>query len=615
MQRPLSSSRRLVLLLALISTALSLVGVVPLASAVTSSSPNWFQVGSAAADPAPRHDASMVYDAATGTTLLFGGNDGGYLADTWTWNGAAWTKLSPATSPSPRGGAAITYDATTHSVVLFGGTGPGGYLADTWTWDGTTWTPWGVTGPSARSDASMTYDATTDNIVLFGGQGSGGPLGDTWLWNATSWTSPTISSGAPSPRFASSFADDATTDNIVLFGGQGSGGPLGDTWTWDGAAWSKQSAASPPARYGAPMVFDAAAGVVVLFGGSDGTIRQSDTWVWNGTYWYTLSTPAGPSARDESMMIYDAADDDAILYGGVNGSTNDADTWAFVVPPGPPSNVRATSHESTQSVVTWAAPLSDGGSPIVTYLVSASDSTTATNGGQTCTSSGATTCTVAGLVNGDHYTFSVSATNAVGAGPSAPSGVAIPATLPAAPTITAVVARHGGATLSWGVPATTGGLPITSYRATASPGSADCHVPSTVTSCVIAGLRDGARYTFTITATNAVGTSPATLPSAPLKVRTVPGRPFIDFARVLKGKVVLRWRWPRSNGGSRITGYEVYVGPVPGGEATSPLNARLDRNLTFRFRGRKGYHVFVYVRAVNAAGAGAHSNQVVVYTK
>jgi hypothetical protein len=59
----------------------------------------------------------------------------------------------------------------------------------------------------------------------------------------------------------------------------------------------------------------------------------------------------------------------------------------------------------------------------------------------------------------------------------------------------------------------------------------------------------------------------------------------------------------------------VYVGPVPGGEATSPLNARLDRKLTYTFRGRKGYSIFIFVRAVNAAGVGAHSNQVMAYTK
>jgi len=50
----------------------------------------------------PRYGASMVYDAATGTVVLFGGYDGRYLRGTWTWNGSTWTKQAPATRPPAR---------------------------------------------------------------------------------------------------------------------------------------------------------------------------------------------------------------------------------------------------------------------------------------------------------------------------------------------------------------------------------------------------------------------------------------------------------------------------------------------------------------------------------
>jgi hypothetical protein len=40
-------------------------------------------------------------------------------------------------------------------VVLFGGFGDGGYIADTWTFDGATWTKLPITGPPARDLASF----------------------------------------------------------------------------------------------------------------------------------------------------------------------------------------------------------------------------------------------------------------------------------------------------------------------------------------------------------------------------------------------------------------------------------------------------------------------------
>ncbi len=64
-----------------------------------------------------------------------------------------------------------------------------------------------------------------------------------------------------------------------------------------------------------------------------------------------------------------------------------------------------------------------------------------------------------------------------------------------------------------------GGSPITSYTATAvEDPTKSCTVLAPVTSCTITGLAPGS-YTFTVTATNAVGTS---FPSAPSDPVTIP---------------------------------------------------------------------------------------------
>jgi hypothetical protein len=67
----------------------------------------------------------------------------------------------------------------------------------------------------------------------------------------------------------------------------------------------------------------------------------------------------------------------------------------------------------TSATVSWTVPSTTGGSPITGYIVKASG-----GGGQACRTTGATSCTVTGLVNGASYTFSVVATNSLGAGPA-----------------------------------------------------------------------------------------------------------------------------------------------------------------------------------------------------
>ncbi len=95
--------------------------------------------------------------------------------------------------------------------------------------------------------------------------------------------------------------------------------------------------------------------------------------------------------------------------------------------------------------------------------------------------------------------------------------------------------RHGRqrvATVSWTAPAN-GGSPITSYTVTPYIGTT-ARPPTTVTgippatTTTVAGLTNGTAYTFTVTATNAIGTGPASTasnavtPTAPTRRRHRP---------------------------------------------------------------------------------------------
>ena len=193
--------KRILIAGAAVLAASGVLGMVPAAAQGSSASaPTWTQ-RRPASHPSARSGTAMAYDTATNTAVLFGGSTFGdrkVFAQTWTWNGSTWTKQTPATHPPARIFAAMAYDAATGTIVLFGGQNKTGLLGDTWTWNGSTWTKHTLaTHPSARSETSMAYDAATGTIVLFGGFDQSGNLGDTWTWNGSTWAKHTPASSPP----------------------------------------------------------------------------------------------------------------------------------------------------------------------------------------------------------------------------------------------------------------------------------------------------------------------------------------------------------------------------------------------------------------------------------
>jgi hypothetical protein len=106
----------------------------------------------------------MVFDAATGTVLLWTGN----LQETWSWKGLSktWTQAFPASTP-PAAGSTIDYDNAQENVVLFGGLiANGGYINQTWTWDAANFTQqFPEDSPSPRYLPAMHYDPTVSAAI------------------------------------------------------------------------------------------------------------------------------------------------------------------------------------------------------------------------------------------------------------------------------------------------------------------------------------------------------------------------------------------------------------------------------------------------------------------
>lgn len=85
--------------------------------------------------------------------------------------------------------------------------------------------------------------------------------------------------------------------------------------------------------------------------------------------------------------------------------------------------------------------------------------------------------------------------------------------VPWAPTGASARPGSQSATVTWSPPGFDGGSGVGSYVVTASPGGASVTVPGSATTAVVPGLSNGTSYTFTVTARNGVGSSPASDPS------------------------------------------------------------------------------------------------------
>jgi len=175
--------------------------------------------------------------------------------------------------------------------------------------------------------------------------------------------------------------------------------------------------------------------------------------------------------------------------------------------------------------------------------------------------------------------------------PAAPTGLA--ATLVATPGVI------GTATMTWVAPASNGGSTITGYNVTSSPAGLTCSTGGALT-CSLSGLLPSTSYLFTVTASNTVGTGPA---SAPLTFLTpgVPGAPAWLTATPGNGSIVLNWGAPATDGGSGVSSYQTYC--TPGGQSAwgAGSNVWTLGGLT------NGTLYTCGVGAVNAIGRGPYS--------
>jgi hypothetical protein len=531
---------------------------------------------------------SAVPDAPTNVSAV-----PGIGTATVTWS-APFDEGSPITSytvtASP-GGASATVSAATTATV----TGLNNGATYTFTVVATSAVG---TGASSLPSAPITLPSVPDapvNVVATAGIGMATV---TWTAPADNGSAITSYTVAPTAGIASATVQGTTATLTGLTNG--------GTYSFVVSATNAVGNGPPSAASSAitlPMVPGAPTGVIAVAGVQQATV--SWTAPPDGGSPITMYTV---TANPGGAIVTTTGGTTATIPGLVGGTSYTFTVFAtnavgngppsgtsasILVPtvPGPPLNVSTVPGNQKVSV-SWSPPASDGGSAIGSYTLAVSPGTSR------ITVMNQTSATVTGLTNGVTYTFTVFATNALGDGPPCAPVTAIPATLPGAPTAVVATAGYQSATVSWTAPGN-GGSPVTSYTVTAVPGMIT--TTSTTSNAVVTGLTDGQTYTFTVSATNAVGTGPASTPSSPLTLPDVPGAPTAVDALPGDGQATVSWTPPTDDGASQIIGYIVTVvetgATVSTTGATTATVSGLMNGLSYTFT----------VTAVNAIGIGPPS--------
>ena len=404
-------------------------------------------------------------------------------------------------------------------ISISGATGTGGAykIGDTVTatWDNT----------AATGDNNSGISGVTANFSQFGGGAAVAATNSSNTWTATytitagaiDAVGSNVSITATNAGGPSTTADstNVTVDSIApvvsdgaisISGGTGPAGAyrIGDTVT---ATWNSTT--------GGDNNLDTISAVTVnfsQFGGGAAVAATNSSGTWTATY-AVVAGAITASNLNVALSATDNAGNIAIVADTSNAAVDS-------IAPSVTSTAPAGGALSTDASVNFVVNFSESVANISfdDFALTSTGGVTGSIASVSATSGSSVTVTVNGISGNGSLKLNLSAgTNIVdAAGNTAPAytsgtthNVAVP-TVSSAPTIGTATAGDSQANVTFTAPASNGGSAITIYSATSSPagGSGSCAGPAACT-ITVSPLSNGTSYTFTVTATNGVGTSAA----------------------------------------------------------------------------------------------------------
>ena len=237
-----------------------------------------------------------------------------------------------------------------------------------------------------------------------------------------------------------------------------------------------------------------------------------------GEAWQAYADPVGTTLTSDVTDLVNGTRY-AFRVAAVNrmgqGPWSPADAATPVGPPGPVQEPESVG--SLKAIdLTWQPPANDGGRPLRGYRVDYKLSTSPDWIRVARVAATETALTISDVVPGESYDIRIVAINEAGVGPANPEGSGRPTLAgviadetPPAPLGLTAVPGDGTVTLTWQASPAGRKSPITAYTVTGTP-EGTC--VTTALTCVVRGLANGTRYTFTVSASNAHITGPESEP-------------------------------------------------------------------------------------------------------